>query len=255
LPCLALPCLARPAGRYLVAEDRSAAGGRDQTGRKPPVHGGYTRSRQAAECNGHERSQAVARSRRSSRQHSDDLVVLQKAGREFESPHLHQQGLVTDQALCLAQRQPARRRYTLGTQQPSRAAGPGGRPGGPAPPRTGGRRAPGAVPQRDRGQLAGRHLVGHWRNDSDARYFGAVQLAALPGENVLVGRYTGYASDIEVSRGRWTWVRLEPASLDSVDLGRVTLRDPEDLAELLDAHSQPYSPPLPLTAIVEEPET
>ena len=28
-----------------------------------------------------------------------------------------------------------------------------------------------------------------------------------------------------------------------------------DLAELLDAHSQPYSPPLPLAAIVEEPET
>ena len=104
-------------------------------------------------------------------------------------------------------------------------------------------------------QLVGRHLVGHWRNDSDARYFGAVQLAALPGENVLVGHYTGYASDIEVSCGRWTWVRLEPASLTSVDLGQTCLRDSQDLAELLDAHSQPYSPPLPLAAIVEEPET
>src|SRR5215216_6711140 len=101
-------------------------------------------------------------------------------------------------------------------------------------------------------RLVGRHLVGHWRNDSDARYFGAVQLAALPGENVLVGHYTGYASDIEVSRGRWTWVRLEPASLAGVDLGRATLRDPQDLAELVDAHSKPYSPPLPLAAIVEE---
>ena len=104
-------------------------------------------------------------------------------------------------------------------------------------------------------RLVGRHLVGHWRNDSDARYFGAVQLAALPGENVLVGHYTGYASDIEVSRGRWTWVRLEPASLTGVDLGQACLRDPQELAELLDAHSQPYSPPLPLAAIVEEPET
>jgi hypothetical protein len=105
-------------------------------------------------------------------------------------------------------------------------------------------------------RLVGRHLVGHWRNDSDARYFGAVQLAALPGENVLVGHYTGYASDIEVSRGRWTWVRLEPASLTGVDLGQARLRDPQDLAELLDAHSQPYSPPLPLAAIVEKvPET
>jgi hypothetical protein len=103
-------------------------------------------------------------------------------------------------------------------------------------------------------RLVGRHLVGHWRNDSDARYFGAVQLAALPGENVLAGHYTGYASDIEVSRGRWTWVRLDPASLDGLDLGRVTLRDPQDLAELLDAHSQ-YDPPLHLAAIVEEPKT
>jgi hypothetical protein len=104
------------------------------------------------------------------------------------------------------------------------------------------------------GQLVGRHLVGHWRNDSDARYFGAVQLAALPGENVLAGHYTGYASDIEVSRGRWTWVRLDPASLAGIDLGRVTLREPEDLAQLLDAYSQ-YDPPLPLAAIVEGPET
>jgi hypothetical protein len=34
-----------------------------------------------------------------------------------------------------------------------------------------------------------------------------------------------------------------------------TMGGPQDLAELLDAHSQPYSPPLPLAAIVEEPET
>ena len=77
------------------------------------------------------------------------------------------------------------------------------------------------------GQLVGRHLVGHRRNDSD----------------------------IEVSHGRWTWVRLEPASLAGVDLGQACLRDPQDLAELLDTHSQPYSPTLPLAAIVEESET
>jgi hypothetical protein len=59
---------------------------------------------------------------------------------------------------------------------------------------------------------------------------------------------------IEVSRGRWTWVRLDPASLAGVDLGRVTLREPQDLAQLLDAYSQ-YDPPLPLAAIVEGPET
>jgi hypothetical protein len=72
--------------------------------------------------------------------------------------------------------------------------------------------------------------------------------------NWLPGHYAGYASDIEVSGGRWTWVRLEPASLAGVDLGQACLRDPVDLAELLDAHNQPYSPPLPLAAIVEEPE-
>jgi hypothetical protein len=112
------------------------------------------------------------------------------------------------------------------------------------------------VPYRNviEGQLVGRHLVGHWRNDSDARYFGGLQLAALPGENVLAGHYTGNASDVEVSCGRWTWVRVDPASLDGVDLGRARLRDPQALAELLDAHGQPYSPPLPLAAIVEEPQ-
>jgi hypothetical protein len=103
-------------------------------------------------------------------------------------------------------------------------------------------------------RLVGRHLVGQWRNDSDARYFGAVQLAALPGENVLVGQYTGFGSDIAVSWGRWTWVRLDPASLVGVDLGQRTLRDPQELAELLDG-AGPYDPPLPLAAIVEEPET
>jgi hypothetical protein len=47
---------------------------------------------------------------------------------------------------------------------------------------------------------------------------------------------------------------LGPAGpgLAGVDLGQARLRDPVDLAELLDAHSQPYSPPLPLAAIVEE---
>jgi hypothetical protein len=54
--------------------------------RSLPVHGGYTRSRQVGECNGHERSRAVARSRRSSRQNSHDLVALQKAGRSSSLP-------------------------------------------------------------------------------------------------------------------------------------------------------------------------
>jgi hypothetical protein len=54
--------------------------------RSPPVHGGYTRSRQVEESSGHERSRTVARSRRSSRQPSHDLVVLQEAGRSSSLP-------------------------------------------------------------------------------------------------------------------------------------------------------------------------
>jgi hypothetical protein len=80
------PCRARPADRSLVAEDRSAGGVRDRADRSLPLHGGYTRSRQVEECNGHERSRAVAMNRRSSRQHSHDLVVLQKAGRSSSLP-------------------------------------------------------------------------------------------------------------------------------------------------------------------------
>ena len=47
--------------------------------------------------------------------------------------------------------------------------------------------------------LAGRHLIGEWRNTSDTRYYGTLQLAVLPGETVMEGYYTGVGSDIEVS--------------------------------------------------------
>jgi hypothetical protein len=50
------PCRARPADRSLVAEDRSAGGVRTGRDQSPPVHGGYTQSRQVEDCNGHERS-------------------------------------------------------------------------------------------------------------------------------------------------------------------------------------------------------
>lgn len=48
-------------------------------------------------------------------------------------------------------------------------------------------------------ELASRHLVGHWKNVSDTRYFGMVHLAVLPGESVLDGYFTGFASDVAVS--------------------------------------------------------
>ena len=50
-------------------------------------------------------------------------------------------------------------------------------------------------------------------------------------------------------------LRPRPSGVDAVDLGQACLRNPMELAGLLDAHSQPYSPPLPLAAIVEEPKS
>jgi hypothetical protein len=50
-------------------------------------------------------------------------------------------------------------------------------------------------------QLANRHLIGCWKNSSDNRYFGVLHLAVLPGEAVMEGHYSGYESDVEVSKG------------------------------------------------------
>jgi hypothetical protein len=100
-------------------------------------------------------------------------------------------------------------------------------------------------------RLHNRHLIGQWKNNSDTRYFGGLQLAVLPGETVMDGYYSGYGSDMEVSVGRWKWVRLQPASLAGVDLDRVTLREPHALHKLVEDHSQ-YDATLPIDAVVEE---
>lgn len=121
----------------------------------------------------------------------------------------------------------------------------------PPAPRSEGR----AIPFRNdlEAQLANRHLIGHWKNSSDARYFGTFHLAILPGETVMAGYYTGFGSDVEVSTGPWKWVRLAADSLTNVDLANVKLRDPVDLGALVQNHSQ-YDAPLTLTAITEETE-
>ena len=62
----------------------------------------------------------------------------------------------------------------------------------------------------------------------------------------------GYDSDVEVSIGPWKWIRLDPASLPEDGLAGVTLREPRDLHELIEKHSQ-YDAPLPLAAVVEDP--
>jgi hypothetical protein len=98
-------------------------------------------------------------------------------------------------------------------------------------------------------QLANRHLIGHWKNISDTRYFGSVHLAVLPGETVMDGCYTGLSSDIRVNAMRWKWVRLEPTSLSDIDLQEVTLNDPDMIHALLENSANDV--PLDLTAIVE----
>jgi hypothetical protein len=98
--------------------------------------------------------------------------------------------------------------------------------------------------------LVSRHLVGTWKNTSDARYFGSLHLSVLPGETVMEGYFTNFVSDIHVGTGPWKWVRLDHASLDGADLRTVTLREPAELYALLEGHSQ-YDAPLKLTALGE----
>jgi hypothetical protein len=97
--------------------------------------------------------------------------------------------------------------------------------------------------------LSGRHLIGVWKNVSDTRYYGALELAVLPGEIVMEGVYSGVGSDIEVSSGLWKWVRLDPGP---GPLQGIALRDPHDLHDLVMSHSQ-YGAPLTLADIGEEP--
>ena len=127
--------------------------------------------------------------------------------------------------------------------------GPGGRfraANHPPEPRSEGR----ARPFRNEidAELTGRHLIGEWRNSSDTRYYGSLQLAVLPGEIVMEGIYTGIGSDIEVSTGSWRWVRLDPGP--DAEIHGVTLREPSAVYDLVMAHSQ-YGEPLTLADVRE----
>jgi hypothetical protein len=99
-------------------------------------------------------------------------------------------------------------------------------------------------------ELANRHLIGHWKNVSDTRYFGAVHLAVLPGERVMEGFFTSLASDIEVSSAGWKWVRLDLASLAGGDITKVVLRKPADVEAIVLAHGT-YDLPLAVETVAE----
>lgn len=87
-------------------------------------------------------------------------------------------------------------------------------------------------------ELVNRHLVGHWKNLSDTRYFGSIHLAVLSGGEVMAGYYTSFSNDIKVATGRWKWVRLDPESLGDVDLRLVKLREPNEIHSLVTGHSR-----------------
>jgi hypothetical protein len=90
-------------------------------------------------------------------------------------------------------------------------------------------------------ELVTRHLIGHWKNLSDTRYFGALQLAVLPGDDVMDGQYTSLESDIKVGVGRWRWVRLA-GSAGEDELRRLTLKAPGTVLALVRKHGYNAGP-------------
>jgi hypothetical protein len=96
--------------------------------------------------------------------------------------------------------------------------------------------------------LHGRHLLGCYMNTSDRRYHGVVQLAVHSGETVMEGIYGGVGSDVEVSDGRWKWVRLDAGP---AEVTGIVLRDPVELYELVMSRDR-NDAPLMLADIGEE---
>jgi hypothetical protein len=100
-------------------------------------------------------------------------------------------------------------------------------------------------------EVTNRHLIGHWRNRSDTRYFGAVHLAVLTGECVMDGHYTSFVSDVATNVGPWKWVRLDTMTNAPVDLKALTLKKPDAVHDALAAHTGEDGP-IALDAIVEK---
>jgi DNA-binding transcriptional regulator YhcF (GntR family) len=117
----------------------------------------------------------------------------------------------------------------------------------PPEPRTQGRVSP--FRNEVEAQLVNRHLIGHWKNVSDTRYFGSIHLAVLPGETVMQGYYTGLTTDVQVDAFPWNWVRLDSTSLSGVDLSEVVLKEPDVICALLERST--YEAPVALAAITE----
>ena len=78
-------------------------------------------------------------------------------------------------------------------------------------------------------EVVNRHLVGHWKNVTDTRYFGTVHLAVRPSDNNMIGHYTSFDNDVKVGGGPWRWTRLDPKTMHNVDLETIKLRSPREI--------------------------
>jgi len=99
-------------------------------------------------------------------------------------------------------------------------------------------------------ELANRHVIGHWKNLNDTRYFGAIHLAVLTGECVMAGYYSSFSSDVSVGCGEWRWVRIDPDTVRGADLPSVTLRPPQEIHALLTSHAS-HAGPITLAQLKE----
>lgn len=100
--------------------------------------------------------------------------------------------------------------------------------------------------------LFGRHLMGRWRNTNDNYFYGSLHLAVLPGETMLDGFYTTLITDSRVDAGPWRWVRVEPRSVQGVDLNTVTLGEPGRLYDAIVGRTR-FDGPIPLAQLTENP--
>ena len=101
-------------------------------------------------------------------------------------------------------------------------------------------------------QLVNRHLIGHWKNTSDTRYFGGIHLAVCTEENVMDGFYTSFNTDVETGALPWRWVRIDPGTIDAARLPALRLREARVLNGLLGDHDT-RGGPIDLDDLVEKP--
>jgi hypothetical protein len=99
-------------------------------------------------------------------------------------------------------------------------------------------------------ELANRHLIGQWRNLSDTRYFGSIQLAIQTGEESMDGFYTALQSDVAVACGSWKWSRIEDDPRLKSGLSKIMLRQPREIFELL-SRRRSAEGAIPLSEIME----